>query len=156
MNSQAQLRLALTLFVIIFACGCRQKQPAVPTGIPVPTGWVVLVAELNTEMGFEGTNFYARFESSLPADEAAMKYANALLASTAKGFELEGAVKLSDDELKNHKNDQAKFEGKHLVDASNYKSGYRVSLSDEPSYYVIYAFPQENGSIVELLRISAL
>ena len=154
MNSQTQLCRALTLLVLIFACGCTQKQPSVPTGIPVPTGWVVLAAETNTKMGFEGTNFYARFESPLPADKASIKYANALLANTAKGFELEGPVKLSDDELKNHKSDRARFEEKHLVDASKYKSGYRVYLSDEPSYYAIYSFTQENGSIVELLRIS--
>jgi len=154
--SEMDLRLALTLFVSIFVCGCAQTQPTVPAGIPVPTGWIVLAAETNNQMGFEGTRFYARFESPLAADKASVHYGNALLSGIGKGFSLEGPVKLSDDEMIHYKDHQNNFERKHTVERSNYASGWKVNLSDEPSYYAIYAYPRENGSVVELLSISAL
>ena len=148
------LRRSFAIFALVIICGCTAKQPTIP--YPVPNGWVLLESESNAEMALEGTSFYARFESPLPADEASVRYGSVLLANNAKGFNLEGPAELSDDERKNHNNNRSKFEQKHLVDASKYESGYRVRLSDEPSYFEIYAFPHNDGSIVEMLRISAL
>ncbi len=154
--SRRKSRLAITLLFLVSVCGCSQKPPTVPAGIPVPKGWDVLAAESNPKFSFEGATFYARFESPLAPDKAALNYGNAMLAADAKGFDLEGPMKLSDSERNQYQENQSDFERKHTVDRSDYPVGWKVFLSDEPSYYEIYAYPHKTGSIVELLRISAL
>jgi len=155
--SHRKSRFAIALLFLVSVCGCSPQQPpTVPAGIPVPNGWAVLAAESNGELSFEGATFYARFESPQPPDKAALSYGNAMLAADAKGHDLQGPVKLSDSERNQYQDHQSGFERKHSVDRSNYPIGWKVSLSNEPSYYQIYAYPHEKGSVVELISISAL
>ena len=125
-------------------------------GIRVPNGWNVVIAEPNNKMRFEGATFYARMESPLPPDKAALTFGNTMVAGVAKGFDMEGPTALSDEERTQYKDSQCKFERRHALERSQYSSGWKVFLSNEPSYYAIYAFPRKNGSVVELLSISAL
>ena len=158
-KTMSWLRLIKAFSIVAVCClvsGCEKTPAVLPPGITTPAGWKLITSQANDKIGFEGTLYYLRMSAPIGPEQAALQYANALLAGDAAGFELEGPTKMTDEEMEMDRSQLDDFAASHSIDRTKYKSGWRVWLSNEPSYYSVYAYPDGDGSVVEMLNSTAL